>query len=361
MKILHMLALGGAGGIESLCVDIARYSKDENYFYFFWGGGENAERIKLYTPNVVIRNFKNRNILKEYISFSDYVLKNNIECIIVQGMSPAMSIFLGIFLKYHNNVMGCQYLHANSEDLFSKKIMKALFKWFYRYADGCIAISESVKESMKNICNTEYIQVIYNGTDCKKYNLSKNEKKHSTVRLLYVGRIVKKKGLSLLIDALSQLDLPFELDIVGGGTEEEELKKKVMALGLGERIKFAGVQWNIEQWLSEADIFVHPATWQEGFGITLIEAMAAGVPCVAFERGAIPEIITDNVNGYLAREVSVQSYLQRLRFAILQWNTEPEKFLEVSRKAKERAQYFDIHRFVDELSAYLCTLKKENE
>lgn len=357
-----MLALGGAGGIESLCVDIAKYSKDENYFYFFWGGGKNAEKIKKYTSNVVIRKFKNINVLNEYKAFSNYVLKNNIECIVVQGMSPAMSMFFGIFLKYHKNVIGCQYLHANSEDLFSKKTIKILFQWSYKYADGCIAISNSVKESMKGICSTEHIQVIYNGTDCEKYSLLKNDKKHSKVHLLYVGRIVKKKGLSLLVDALSQMDLPFELVIVGEGNEKEELKMKVTDLGLDENIKFAGIQWNIEQWLSEADIFVHPATWQEGFGITLIEAMAAGVPCVAFKRGAIPEIITDNINGYLASEVSVQAYLDRLRFAILQWSSESEKFLEVSQKAKERAQYFDIHRFVNELSAYLCALKKkENE
>ncbi len=356
MKVLHVLALGGAGGIESLCADIAQYSQDENHFYFLWGGGNNADKIKSFQCNVVIRNFTYSNIWKEYQCFRSYITDKGIECIVIQGVSPVMLLYFRMVLKKYSNLKGCLYLHANSEDLFSRKWVKWLFQWAGKQADGYIAISDSVRNSMKGICDISQIHRIYNGVSCKKFDKRTARIEHNIIQLIYVGRIVRRKGLFLLIEALKEITLPYELTIIGEGSDKEELRQEIRRAGISEKVNLPGTQWNIEEWLTKADVFVHPATWQEGFGITLIEAMSAGLPCIAFRRGAIPEIITDNVDGYLVEPVNEQAYKEKLNEVIRQWQTEPETFAAIAKNARKRAECFDIQVYVKELSEYLSQI-----
>ncbi len=69
-------------------------------------------------------------------------------------------------------------------------------------------------------------------------------------------------------------------------------------------MQFTGRRTDVPQLLQQADLFVHPAVWEEGFGITLIEAMASGVPCLAFPKGAIPGNHRTGDRRLLTEEVS---------------------------------------------------------
>lgn len=358
MRVLHLLALGGIGGIESLCVDIARHSDDTNYFYFLWGGGSNAELIKQYTANIIIRKFKNLSFINEYRFFEKYVKDNGIEYIVIQGMSPMMLIFMGILKNRIPQVKCVLYLHSASEDLLDRKWVWYLFKIVYNnYADGCIAISKSVKDSFKYISKKDIIHVIYNGTDCNKFQYKDTINRDSKVKMIFVGRLMKKKGVDLLINALKHISEEFELMIVGEGEENNNLVELTKILEMSESIKFVGKQMNINEWITQADLFIHPAIWQEGFGISLIEAMACGVPCIAFNRGAIPEIITNNVNGYLVEDVSAEALAEKISEVLRKRRNQPEEFEKISQKARERAEEFSIQRYVRELSNYLKKLQ----
>lgn len=66
---------------------------------------------------------------------------------------------------------------------------------------------------------------------------------------------------------------------------------------------------DIQKYLSNADIFIYPSTCQEVFGISLVEALSYGVPCVANCLGGIPEIIQDGYNGILTEETSVRGLM----------------------------------------------------
>ena len=74
-------------------------------------------------------------------------------------------------------------------------------------------------------------------------------------------------------------------------------------LGVQDKISFEGKSNRVRDYLYAADVFVHPARCPEGFGITLVEAMATGLPCIAFEKGAIPELITSGREGFLEKDV----------------------------------------------------------
>lgn len=76
-------------------------------------------------------------------------------------------------------------------------------------------------------------------------------------------------------------------------------------LGLRNLVSFEGQQRSLDLYYRKAHFFVYPSTWQEVFGISLVEAMAYGLPCIANNVGGIPEIIKDGQNGYLTQECTV--------------------------------------------------------
>jgi glycosyltransferase involved in cell wall biosynthesis len=113
-------------------------------------------------------------------------------------------------------------------------------------------------------------------------------------RLLITGNIIPRKGHHLLLKILAGLkDLSWELRVVGRAPERRyrrRLAEQVRSEGLGKRVVFTGAldPQALAREYSEADIFVFPSSY-EGFGISLAEAVRAGLPCVAFDSGAIAE------------------------------------------------------------------------
>ncbi|HVE69382.1 MAG TPA: glycosyltransferase family 4 protein [Solirubrobacteraceae bacterium] len=119
-------------------------------------------------------------------------------------------------------------------------------------------------------------------------------------RLLYVGRIDERKGIDTAVDALTGLPRDASLDIVGSWdeTEEDRLRERARALGLAERVRFAG-QRTREELLAhyaECDAVVFPVRWDEPWGLVPLEAMGRGRPVVATGRGGSGEYLRDGEN-----------------------------------------------------------------
>jgi glycogen(starch) synthase len=117
-----------------------------------------------------------------------------------------------------------------------------------------------------------------------------------------VGRVQRKKGFDLLIDAFASARLPDEIRLVlgGGGPELDALRAQVAAVGIEDRVIFAG--WldrpTIAGLLHGAEIGVVPSRL-EPFGITVLEIWRAGIPVVATSLGGPPEFVEDNIDGLL--------------------------------------------------------------
>jgi glycosyltransferase involved in cell wall biosynthesis len=125
---------------------------------------------------------------------------------------------------------------------------------------------------------------------------------------VYTGRLVSYKGLPLLVsvwDEMVRSGMDGTLVLVGaaGGDMhacEDDLRAFVRERSLEERVYFAGGVDNVHEYLQAADAFVFP-TLNEAFGVSLIEAMACGLPCVATRVGGIPDFVVDGSNGLLVQ------------------------------------------------------------
>jgi glycosyltransferase involved in cell wall biosynthesis len=200
--------------------------------------------------------------------------------------------------------------------------------WAYRYsynrlAKGVIANSNATKQSLlKNSpwLDPRKISVIYNGVDPnrfsgrpsadlrKEWQISKN-----AFLFGFVGQLDPRKGVETLLDAFKRLSKQEPgacLVLVGEGGLELKLRR--MAQECRGRVVFAGYRDDVEDVMKTLDVLVLPSLW-EGFGIVLIEAMAAGKPVITTNASNMPEIVTQGVDGVLIPPSDALALAQAMR------------------------------------------------
>lgn len=119
------------------------------------------------------------------------------------------------------------------------------------------------------------------------------------LRILYVGQLVAGKGVRVLLEAAARLRVPFTLTIVGAGRDEQLLRRRAASLAPGA-VRFAGWQTDVAPFFAAADVVVVPSLWNEPFCLVGVEALAAGVPVVAFDRGGIGDWLKPDETGVFA-------------------------------------------------------------
>jgi len=119
-------------------------------------------------------------------------------------------------------------------------------------------------------------------------------------QIVMVGRFVKQKDQQLLVQAMMGIRRPYHLVFVGEGPTRPAVEAEVARAGLGSQIVFAGNSREVERILSQSHIFVLPSRW-EGFPLTILEAMRAGLPVVASDVGGVREAVIDGRTGFLTR------------------------------------------------------------
>ena len=144
--------------------------------------------------------------------------------------------------------------------------------------------------------------VIPNTYDTNRFELTAHKAHPGPVRLLCVGRLSPEKGHEVLLRSFAALvaaGTDAELTLVGGGVLEGSLRELAMALGINVRVRFAGIVVGrlLAEEYARADLFVLPSL-SEGFGVSVVEAMACGLPVVATRSGG-PDGIVDDASGVL--------------------------------------------------------------
>ena len=114
-----------------------------------------------------------------------------------------------------------------------------------------------------------------------------------TFDLLYVGSLIKEKGVEYLVRAMAELPSDIRLRVVGSGDRSSHLRSLAGDIGVDDRIEFAGAipYEAVRRHYATADCFVHPGVWPEPFGRTILEAMQAGLPVVATDIGGPAEVV----------------------------------------------------------------------
>ncbi len=218
----------------------------------------------------------------------------------------------------------------------------------------------------------EKITLIDHGLDLERFNPGPGNRSALGLAadefvILFVGWLLPRKGLDFLLLSLRELaDRPefasvkFRLAVVGSGPGRERVDKLVKRLGISDRCSFIGSRPYdaMPEVFRSADVFVLPSiatdTWQEQFGMALMEAMACGVPVVTTRSGAIPEIVEDAALLCQPNDfVTITEHLAQLV-------REPELRVELAEKGATLARRrYDLQEYADKLAAVYAGLVKQ--
>lgn len=173
----------------------------------------------------------------------------------------------------------------------------------------------------------------------------RNTNDQSRLHILFVGRLIKIKGVNLLIEAVTKLpDIDLTVDIVGHGPQEEQLKSLARSLSVNDQIRFHGrvPHWELPELYDQADVFVHPGTWPEPYGRTVIEALQHQAVPIVSDTGGPPWIIGDAGKTFTPGDSD--ELANRIREL-----SDPHERQQLAARSEDRLAYFSPDRIGDKI------------
>ncbi len=240
-------------------------------------------------------------------------------------------------------------------------IMEKFYFLFYnsyaKKSDLIISDSISTKNDLVSHLgiDEEKVKVVYPGIDLEKFKPSKKISNNKQITLLYLGGLVKRKGIYETIYAFHKVVHErngLQLLIAGVGPEENSIKKIIEKLNLLDKVKLLGFinEERIADTYQKADIFIY-LSFYEGFGYTPLEAMASGIPVIASNKSSIPEVVGDA--GILVNPSNIKEVSEKIKFLIdnpTQRKILAKKGLLQSKKFSNRTFTKNILRIYNELN-----------
>ena len=264
--------------------------------------------------------------------------------------------------RYH--VQARYYIPFVPEGL-SRAFLEAYLPPFTDQCDLVVAPSQGIQRVLRELGVTCHIEVIPNGVDVARFQrppapLSKRDlglPDHASVAIA-VGRLGPEKNLPFLLRAFALVagEAPhLHLVVIGSGPREEYLKETVHLLGLGPRVHLVGAApyEDVPNWLAVGDFFVI-ASVSESHPLTVLEALAAGLPVLGIPCPGVEDTIVDGFNGLLSPEDADIFAAQMRRLAM-----EPDLRARLAAGAREMRGQYDIHRTSASLLAHYERLVEE--
>jgi len=275
--------------VDKINVYRFRYSKKERLCY---EGGmlsniKKNKKLMFQVPSLVWNMFK---------TSSKIIKRKKISLIHAHWILP--SGLVALWLKRLYNIPYIITVHGS--DIHSTGY-KSLKKSILKEASVVNVVSNGLKKEVLKLVPNANVIVCSMGIHVNQFQVKKNKNKNPV--LLFVGRLTPEKGTIILIKAMANVIREYKktkLLIIGDGISKNRLINLTKMFGLWRNISFLGAKPHkkLSEYYSDADIFILPSL-REGFGLTLLEAMAAKVPVIGSKISGISEIIQDNKQGLL--------------------------------------------------------------
>lgn len=229
---------------------------------------------------------------------------------------------VGLFLAKKYKIRSFHIEHGTRHSKLAN-FFYSFLAWFYdqtlgrmvfSLADHHLAISKAAAEFSRKLGGRE-VKIVYNCVDTSFFTPPEKTGEKSSIKLLFIGRLIKAKGVQDLITAFGNIQNPkVKLDIIGSGNYQKQLKKQAAS---DPRISFLGQQdqSGIMKSLAEADIFINPSL-SEGLPTSVLEAGSMGLAIIATDVGGTSEIIDDEENGLLVPAENPEIIEQNLQYLI---------------------------------------------
>ncbi|MDK0927595.1 glycosyltransferase family 4 protein [Clostridium perfringens] len=360
MKIVHVVPNFNIGGIEKFVRELAiEQSRLGNIVYIIsLSKSENnkneSEILKVLNENeikvfLLKKERQNRIIFLKSLrnlikNIKPDVINTHNEEVTFHTICATLLLRYKIFEVTHSRK--CNY----------PKLQKYYIKYFVK---KIIAISTETKKNFINSAgiNNKKIKLIFNGIDLKEFKLDNRKINRKVETIISIGRLSEEKNHEILIRSFSKLKddlnklniyIP-KLYIIGDGNQKDILKSIIKNMDLEENVFLLGEKKYIVNLLKKADIYVLPSK-TEGLSISLIEALATGIPVIASNVGGNSDLVHDRKNGLLFESNNEED----LKNKILEYIKNYDLRKEVSEASLISVEDFDIKICCDNyLKTYL--------
>lgn len=225
--------------------------------------------------------------------------------------------------------------------------LRPFLRWTIRTADGVTAISSATAARLRSVVDGPVEVVPFGaalepgtgaGPAPETAPLGSDE-----IHLLFVGRLVERKGVHLLVRALPRIleRRPVRLTVVGEGEWADRIRTEAETCGVADRVRLEGFvpEAELRRLYAGCDIFVLPAVVDargdtEGLGVVLLEALRFARPVVASEVGGIPDVVMPGKSGWLVPPGDPEALARR----ILEVAADPEEARRVGRRGRDWAE-----------------------
>ena len=209
------------------------------------------------------------------------------------------------------------HIHGGDFEKFYHQAPKYVGK-VCKQAGVVVAVSDYFKNIFSQLALNPYVETVYNAVDAPLYE--KSSGKAAKLQVSFLGMISENKGIYDIIKCLGEHKDYFEHRIefhIGGEGENDRLSALIAKYGISDFVVYHGwMEKSLKHsLLSKTDIYLQPSYF-ESLGIAIIEAMSYAVPIIASNRGGIPELVKDGVNGKLIEPGQTESLFEALKLLI---------------------------------------------
>jgi len=317
-----------AGGAESYAVSLATFLIKSGWEVHFFGEAWDGEPEAAIFHKITIPKYLPAWL--KLVLFALYhkraVKKQNFDVILGFGNTLYMNVY-----QSHGGV----HWLSTKRRIYSEKseikraikrlvVLLSLKQWTRAWIESApfrlyprpriVAISQMIKKDMSSFfrVNAAEINVVYNGVDTSRYNRNLRHDHKGPLRrqlgiredeviFLFVSYDLKKKGIEMIVEAVSQLkqmgNTNFKVMVVGG-LPYKAVSRQIKALNIEDKILFTGPVRSTEAYYANSDVFVLP-TYYDACSLVVIEAMASGLPPITTTSNGASGIITDGKDGYI--------------------------------------------------------------
>ncbi len=325
-KIAHVTFNLRAGGAEKVIFSLIEHADNSKYdlsiICLEQPIGIFGVQMKERGISVISFNWKPGFNISLIRQIRQYVKQQNIDILHCHQYTPYIyGFFASMFNK--SKVVFTEHSRFYPYKKELKRII--LHPLLLLFTDYFTTISHANREALIKYENLppKKIDVIYNGINYHKFNSSKNSRLKKSLGIdsetFVVGTIAGLdpiRNYILMIQALHIVRKRFPktcLLFVGDDAEMDWLKAQISALGLSSNVFIVGFKYEPYNYYTVMDIFISTA-FSESSSVTLLEAMAAGKPCIVSEDGGNPEVIQDNINGFVIPIEQKQTFADRIIF-----------------------------------------------
>jgi len=314
---------GGANACMYLAREYAQLGNDVDIITVWFNGEQDSETIDDYTGKIRINRLHSKRTRKDSCSFIemlDFVIKALPfskrlvrKRLLAQQQYHICHIFfgipsgvVGIYLKKKYGLPYVVRFGGGDIPGFQErfrtlyKVIGPFVRIIWKNADGLVANSKGLRDFAYSFCSKYPVDIIYNGVDTKTFYCQEDKQEAGKViTLLFVSRLIERKGLQFLIPHLKDIQEKtgriIKLLVVGDGPYKNTLASMADSIGVSDIIEFVGQKDKNEllQYYHRGDIFVFPSK-KEGMPNSVLEAMACGLPIVMSPCQGSEELIEGN-------------------------------------------------------------------